>query len=403
VTDAVEAAAFAALDQHLDAESGAPLAVAVSGGGDSVALLELTADWGRRCGRQVRVLHVDHGLSPDSGRWARDVQAHADRLSLTCDVLAWAGAKPANGLPAAARAARHALLAEAARACGARVILMGHTADDLREGEQMRLDGSSLGRVRTWGPSPAWPEGRGVMLLRPVLGVTRGQLRNWLNERGLPWIEDPANVDPRFARARARSAPRDVETPPEPALSPAAGLVEDAGLGLLRTHRDTWLGLQPGDAVRLLSTLLLCAGGGARPPRSEALRRLLDALASGTEAATLAGARAYAVGDWFWFGRDPGRIGLPAWPTAAHDTIVWDGRLEVRSEAAGRVLALAGRARSLAPLDREVVRTLPAPFRATTAAIEMEGALRLASGTWLPYARLLAALGAVRRERDLSA
>ena len=87
------------------------------------------------------------------------------------------------------------------------MILFGHTADDMAEAALMRAtDAPDLGTLREWAPSPAWPEGRGVFLLRPLLGVTRTALRAWLAARRLDWLEDPANGDQRFARSRARIA-----------------------------------------------------------------------------------------------------------------------------------------------------------------------------------------------------
>ena len=64
---------------------------------------------------------------------------------------------------------------------GAKVILMGHTASDLAEAAAMRAEGSTTPSPREWAPSPAWPEGRGVFLLRPMLAVSRQQVRDWLH------------------------------------------------------------------------------------------------------------------------------------------------------------------------------------------------------------------------------
>ncbi|KAI6244391.1 ATP-dependent metallopeptidase FtsH/Yme1/Tma family protein [Aphelenchoides fujianensis] len=98
--------------------------------------------------------------------------------------LAWTGAKPLTGLPAAARRARHALLATAAREAGARVLLLGHTASDLAESAAMRAEGSTAPDPREWSPSPVWPEGRDVFLLRPMLGLTRTEIRAALTADG---------------------------------------------------------------------------------------------------------------------------------------------------------------------------------------------------------------------------
>jgi tRNA(Ile)-lysidine synthase len=309
VTGGVEAAARAALDRRLDPESAAPLAVAVSGGGDSIALMHLAADWAAGAARPLRVLTVDHGLNRESGAWAQGVVDAAARLALSAEVLRWTGPKPAAGLPAAARAARHARLAEAARAAGARVILMGHTADDLVESAAMRAGGASVGDPREWGPSPAWPEGRGVFLLRPLLALSRRSLREHLRGLGEAWTEDPANADLRFARARARAGAVG-------ALDGGAGGMTPAPPPLL-AEETPWGGLSwpAGERLegRALSAAVLCASGGTEPPRGVGLARLALRLERG-EGATLAGARIAPAAGSILFGRDPGRRACPRWP-----------------------------------------------------------------------------------------
>ena len=146
-----------AFDRWLNGPAAAPLAVALSGGGDSLALLHLARAWADHAGRRLVALSVDHGLQPASQGWSRFAAERAARLGVPHRILTWLGEKPARGLPAAARAARHALLADAARAVGARVVLMGHTADDLLEAETMRAAGASAPSPRAWSPSPAWP------------------------------------------------------------------------------------------------------------------------------------------------------------------------------------------------------------------------------------------------------
>ena len=138
----------AALDRRLDRASAAPLAVGFSGGGDSLFLLKAVLD----LGRPVLALVVDHQLQPDSVRWTADAVAKARALGAEARALVWSGDKPATGLPAAARRARHALLANAAREAGARVLLLGHTASDLAEGAAMRAQGSTVSDPREWAP-----------------------------------------------------------------------------------------------------------------------------------------------------------------------------------------------------------------------------------------------------------
>jgi len=228
----LEAAAYDAFDQYLLPDSRRPLAVGLSGGGDSLALTLIADAWARRAGRELILLTVDHRLQADSAGWTDICAATAQRLGRPFRALPWTGDKPATGLPAAARLARHRLLADAAREAGARVILLGHTADDLGEAAAMRAAGSTTPDPRAWAPSPVWPEGRGLFLLRPLLSLRRSDLRTWLADRGETWIDDPANADPRYARSRARL---DAPTPPpasapEPPLELAAAADERSGL-----------------------------------------------------------------------------------------------------------------------------------------------------------------------------
>jgi tRNA(Ile)-lysidine synthase len=320
----LEQAARAAFDARLDPASRRPLCVAYSGGGDSLALLLIADAWARDHGRDVIVQHVDHRLQPASADWADACRAVAERLGRPFEVLRWTGDKPATGLPAAARAARHALLADAARQHGAAVILMGHTADDLAEGAAMREAGSTTPDPRAWRPSPAWPEGRGVFLLRPLLGAGRAELRAWLQARGETWIDDPANADARFARARARMTGVAAKPlAPEPApLRLADQVSEDAGV--LTAPRALFGGP---DGARLLAMACVCAGGGSRLPRGDRVERLLAKLRDGAPViTTLAGARIEAGDRDVRILREAGEAARGGLRPSAPP--VWDGRFE---------------------------------------------------------------------------
>jgi tRNA(Ile)-lysidine synthase len=403
-TCALEAAAFAALDARLDPDSPAPLAVAVSGGGDSIALMHLTDRWARRVGRTLLVLTVDHGLHPRSPDWADHVVRAAGALGRSARVLTWTGPKPPTGLPAAARAARHRLLAEAAREAGARVLLLGHTADDVAESDWMRERGSTLGRLHPWSPSPVWPEGRGLMLLRPLLALSRPALRAWLLAQGRTWQEDPANTDPRFARSRARAALTAASSRAEEAgpilAGCSAGLFSESGPGLLSATRAALLAAP--EPRRALSAALLCASGGSRPPRRDAVAALLARLAGPSAfTATLAGARLEARGDAVLFGREPGRHGLPHQELASGATAVWDGRFEVRAVESGFVRPVGGLSARLPPEERRRLAALPPWARSTLPALATQNTVRLAPLRSLVHERLRLALGGAPDERHL--
>lgn len=378
----------AALDRRLRPTAAAPLAVGFSGGGDSLALLIQTLEWAKAQGRAVVALTVDHQLNPASALWTQDAVAKARALGAEARALAWIGEKPASGLPAAARAARHALLAEAAREVGARVLLLGHTADDLAESAAMRAEGSTVSDPREWSPSPAWPEGRGVFVLRPLLAVGRGAIRDWLTARGEAWLDDPANDDPRSARARARFGlarglpPQPMSVQPEPLPAPSGAAM--AGLG----GQAGYLTLPREAPAAHIAAACLCAAGTSQPPRGERLQRLVDRVRAGEAfTATLAGARIEAAGEGVSFFREPGEVrraaGLrpPALGRLLHEKgacldppigrpFVWDGRYEITALTKGlTVRPLQGLAARLPRAQRQGLKGFPAAARAALPAI----------------------------------
>ena len=417
LTAALEDRVCARLDARLDAGAGAPLAVALSGGGDSLALTLMAAEWARRRDRPLVVLTVDHGLRPESAFWSQACAGIARRLGARFRALAWTSAPPASGLPAAARQARHRLLAAAAREAGARVILMGHTGDDLAEAEVMRGEGGSTPSPREWSPSPAWPEGRGVFLLRPLLSAGRTELRDWLSARGETWIDDPANTDLRFARSRARlTLSKGV---PQATVPPRAPAGEACAAGLARAVRETAFGLAldrgslrragPGAGLKVTAAACLSASGGLRPPRRAAVEDLYLRLA-GTERvqATLGGALVCADDAQVLWGRSAGemrRQGAADLVLAPGERGVFDGRFEVDAVEPVLIGALAGRMARLSPKVRAGLAQIPPRFRGGLPVAESASGLDLPPGReggvqfrTLAGARLAAACGGMPRE-----
>lgn len=419
------ARAFAALDERLCADISAPVCVAVSGGGDSMALLALACDWGRARGRSILALSVDHGLQPDGAVWSALALETAGRLGAEARLLRWEGPKPATGVSAAARLARHALLAEAAREAGASVVLMAHTADDIAEGKVLRAEGSNLGDLRPWGPSPVWPQGRRVFVLRPLLDERRAALREFLQARGIDWIEDPANTDPKYGRARARaylSLSPDGNRHPRVSASLLPGMTDEVGGlaqgagevgGGLSVSRITLRAAAPAHARRFLAAALLCAAGKTRPPRTEAVDALLARLRKpGPVDATLAGARVFARDDEILIGRDMGRGGLAPTALEPGTVSVWDGRFEITVNAPGlSVLAAQGLMARLSAPDRKQLQGLAPILRGSEPLIVDSAAggdqvrpvlaERIASVRALAGTRLRAACGEIAHEREI--
>src|SRR5881397_4161740 len=175
---------------------GETVLIGVSGGADSVALLHVLLGLAPALGLRLHVLHVDHGLRPDSARDAEYVRALGSRLGVPVEVV---GVRVAAGsVEAAARAARHAALEAAADRLGAARIALGHTADDQAETLVMRLlEGTGVRGLA------GIPTVRG-RLIRPLLESRHRDAVAALRAAGMEWLEDPSNRDPRFFRNRVR-------------------------------------------------------------------------------------------------------------------------------------------------------------------------------------------------------
>ncbi|MBV8683290.1 MAG: tRNA lysidine(34) synthetase TilS [Caulobacteraceae bacterium] len=413
------AAVRAVLDRRLDRDVERPVLVACSGGGDSIALLLAARAWAAGAGRRLVIATVDHGLQPQSACWAESVTRRCAASGETHLTLRWEGPRPARGVSAAAREARHRLLAQAARDVGARVVLAGHTADDVLEAQLMRRWGSSVPSPREWSPSPAWPEGREVFLLRPLIGLRRIAIREALVALGETWIEDPANASPLSLRARARAhlaGDSSQDPAPEP---PPAGLspFDEGPAGELASDRSSLVAASDAVARAWMGAALVCAGGGRRAPRGEALDRILSMARGGGDAAsTLAGARICREGERVTIAREAGDE-RGAHPQALllepGVPIVWDGRFEiVAREPALKVRPLAGAMSKLTRPDREAVMLAHPLARPATPLIERsdgsvflprQGQAGVVTAQSLVKARLDAACGATDHETAIVA
>lgn len=295
--------------------------IALSGGGDSMALAGLVRRWSQTRGRgahpALASCTVDHALRDGSGLEASQAAAMARAIGLDANLVRREGPRPLQGLQESARTARHLLLAQAAAARGMPVVLVAHTREDQAETVAFRMTRGTglpgLAGMAGLSPSPAWRSVPGVLVARPLLADGRDALRQTLRAAGMDWIEDPSNSNTRFSRIAVRQrlaalagAEADVS-----ALNRIAGLA-----GTLRAARMQALRALLGDPARvridpdkvgaavtgelfaeppgaaLVAALAFAAGGADRPPpeaRAAALARRL----SGPSPAggTLGGAR----------------------------------------------------------------------------------------------------------------
>lgn len=391
-----------------------PLVLALSGGGDSMALASLMAREAARSAREFHALVVDHCLRPESGEEAALAARRAEALGAIAYCLVWDDPAPGQ---AAARYARHRLLASATRALGADTLFLGHTADDVIETMLMRLaragaNWRGLAAMGETAISPVWPEGRGVRLARPLVRVSRAQLRLYLQAENIDWVDDLSNANAAFERVRVRArapspdsetgcrllALNDAALETDRAMRRAARALIDAGSEIL-----PWGGvaLDAGRfacsarevAVRALEVLMLAVSGEPAAPAPLTVSRMLDALLAG-KTFTAAGAMLTPRG---MLGRDPGAAAGRADGSAGASSLriepgecaIFDGRMMVCAGTTPiQVDALAQR--------NTVVDGVPAPLRPSLAAITSGNGLSIAGCDAIPGGGAAGALIAER-------
>jgi len=203
-TRPLDAQEAAALFRAVLTDSRGGCLLAVSGGPDSVALMQLASMTAQHLpATTFHVATVDHGLRPESRMEAAQVADLAGTLGFAHRTLTWDGEKPDAGVQKAAREARYALLEDHAGSIGAHTIMTAHTSDDQAETVLMRLArGSGIDGLA--GMQRMTPLGR-VTLARPFLDIPKSRLIATCEKAGLSYAQDPSNQDERYARVRMRA------------------------------------------------------------------------------------------------------------------------------------------------------------------------------------------------------
>ena len=180
------------------------LAAALSGGADSMALALLAHEWVQARGGTLTTLTVNHGLRPESAAEATQAGAWMAQHGIAHHILTPEYKTGENNLSAAARNWRYDALTCWCRAHHVLHLLVAHHQNDQAETARlMQARGNTTDGVAAmpWVRAHA-----GVRVLRPLLAIPRDALRDYLRARNHPWVEDPTNTDPRFARTRMRTA-----------------------------------------------------------------------------------------------------------------------------------------------------------------------------------------------------
>lgn len=290
----------------------------------------------------LRSATVDHGLRPEAAEEARAAGAAAAQLGIPHEVLSWEDGPREGNLQKQAREARYDLLTRWAQSQEIPVLALGHTADDQAETVLMRmarasgvtgLSGMAERRIHN-----------GVTLLRPLLEVTRAELRSYLQSRGISWSEDPSNEDTRFERVRVRRVLEDLAPL---GLTPQVLAKVARNMSKAREALDWYVFLaardqahvQAGAVVlcqrkfrtlpseishRLLVRAFQWISGAAYPPRRVPMEKAVLAARNGGSV-TLAGCRLLTTSKQIWVCREYNAVsGATALPGQ-----VWDGRWQL--------------------------------------------------------------------------
>ena len=183
---------------------GEPILIAISGGSDSTALLVGFQEYlnQTQVAADIVAVTVDHGLRANSVLEAEQVGALCDTLNIRHVVKKWQTPEYESGVQAAARNARYSLIGEVAHDMGAQFVMTGHTLDDQLETIAMR---SARGEGRGLAGIPfATLYACSTWFVRPLLGISRMELRTYLSDCGMRWIDDPSNDNRNFERVRVR-------------------------------------------------------------------------------------------------------------------------------------------------------------------------------------------------------
>ncbi len=333
--------------------------VAISGGSDSTALLLLLKDYIDRHSPATRLVAatVDHALRTGSADEARSVARLCATEGISHRTLTWIGKKPSTGISAAAREARHALLAGMARSEAADLVITGHTANDQAETvlmRQARKSGPELHESESaslgWaGIAPATLFSGDIWFARPLLETRRETLRQFLRQRGMSWIDDPTNENELYERPRLRKRLDDEAIEAALRIAADAGarryalgrgaakLIEDCATmpanGIVRLEQGFFgagEAVDDGAAIHALRILLSVAGGTEHLPdlqRAEALYARLAGSQNGNFRTVLSRTLVDSRRDGVFLLRE-----VRGLPEEMDGSGIWDGRYRIAGD-----------------------------------------------------------------------
>jgi len=328
------------------------LAIAVSGGGDSMALSLLTACWAKQRNVSVTALTVDHQLRSEAKAEARQVGGWMKSIGLPHQILLWTGGEKmrclAKSPQSSARDARLNLMTDWCRSNNTKHLLLGHAADDQIETFLINLSrGSGIDGLSAISSTSLR---NSIHLLRPLLSIPRSRLKKTCFVHKQLWISDPSNLDSAFTRIRFRQSQAMLESEgltqnrllntvchlsrAKAALdyyvrSTLKATCRISSCGTLEVDIKSLIEAPAEIALRCISRMLITVSGQVYGPRFERLRRAYDKFCSGDwRGQTLHGCRIERRRDALVIYREVGAIEHRC-VIEANQTVLWDNRFRI--------------------------------------------------------------------------
>lgn len=341
-----------------------PVAVAVSGGPDSLGLLILANKWAKKHQNKIIGLTVDHKLRPDSTKEALDVQKYLQSLNVEHHILTWEGPKPNTHVQEYARFARYQLLKEWCKTNNVSFLLLGHHRQDQEETFWMRLaSGSGLDGLSGIKTKTVID---GITLIRPLLQFSKEQIKQVLKEINATWINDPSNHKPSFFRSRFRDFVREEGLNQNRLINVMHKLSIDSDFihenlcnaieqvvrlhesGYITIDKKAFSSLHIAISQRLISHLMMWFSGSNYPPRNEKVVGVIEKLKMG---------KPFTAGSIHWspkknlfvLKRELNKNQTALSLNSIKNDLVWDHRFIVKAN----IREVLGDNTDLAPLGRQ--------------------------------------------------
>ncbi|OUR79498.1 tRNA lysidine(34) synthetase TilS [Alphaproteobacteria bacterium 46_93_T64] len=331
------------------------IAVAVSGGSDSMALCSLANTWCAKHKVDLVALTVDHGLREEAASEAELVHDWLKAQDIEHVTLTRKGPAPFTGLQEFARNARYRLLLDKCHEIGASALFVGHQMEDQLETFLMRFSkGSALQGLSVMRPKV---RRSGIDLVRPMLVFRRAELREYLDALEQDWVEDPSNENPEYTRTelgRVLNVMSNLPGSDHSSMALSVNRVQRADnalrqiarlmfsqkanidpLGFVQIPEDFYVGVPAEINVRFLMEIfqtVRCAGVHIKLIHIE---QLLDRLVRMDQrvAVTMAGCQMRPFKKSWIICREPGRSDLPEEKLEGLHELVWDNRFKVIDNA----------------------------------------------------------------------